>query len=194
MPILPPGVKAGKIGGAAAAGSKPGGVAKPSEGAAVVPAVSRAAVQAGGNPRRPPPPTKPNKLAELYQGGGEGGGVGATKPGRGGGSGNGGVAKDKMELQASIRSLKENNEALGDINRNLEEKLFQVRPYRASHLLLKPPIKDTLKEDKPPNKGQTKSTLHSFIQKRTTSLLRTKCWVPSVSIIRRFHCSQYGRS
>ncbi len=37
--------------------------------------------------------------------------------------------KDKVELQASIRSLKENNEALVDINKNLELKLFQVSPY-----------------------------------------------------------------
>lgn len=38
-----------------------------------------------------------------------------------------GVVKDKLELQASIRSLKENNEALTEINKNLEEKLFKVR-------------------------------------------------------------------
>ena len=44
------------------------------------------------------------------------------------------VLKDKVELKASIRSLKENNEALQDINRNLEQKLFQVSafPYMIS--------------------------------------------------------------
>ncbi len=29
-------------------------------------------------------------------------------------------------------------------------------------------------------------------EKRTTSLRRTNCWVPSVSVIRRFHCSCEG--
>ena len=34
--------------------------------------------------------------------------------------------KDKLELKSSIRSLKENNEALQDINKELEQKLFKV--------------------------------------------------------------------
>ena len=56
---------------------------------------------------------------------------------------------------------------------------------------MKPPIKDTLKEDKPPNKGHTKCTLvlQSNLRKRTTSLQRTNGWVPMVSTIQRFHCS-----
>ena len=41
-------------------------------------------------------------------------------------SGGSAGVKDKTELKASIRSLKENNEALQDINRTLEQKLFQV--------------------------------------------------------------------
>ena len=59
---------------------------------------------------------------------------------------------------------------------------------------MKPPIKDTLKEDKPPNKGHTKSTLVHTLYKITsergqlTSLQRTNEWVPMVSAIRRFHC------
>ncbi len=31
-------------------------------------------------------------------------------------------------------------------------------------------------------------SIQNNLQKRTTSLQRTKCWVPSVSIIRRFYC------
>lgn len=36
------------------------------------------------------------------------------------------MVKDKLELKSSIRSLKENNEALQDINKELEQKLFKV--------------------------------------------------------------------
>ena len=80
--------------------------------------------------KRPPPPSKPNSLAELYQHHPQGGGV-ESEGGRvgmvvGSEGNNSLVMKDKGELQASIRSLKENNEALIEINKNLEEKLFQV--------------------------------------------------------------------
>ena len=84
---------------------------------------------AGTGGKRPPPPGKPNKLADLYQGATAGG---MESEGVKGGKllglveGSVGVVKDKIELQASIRSLKENNEALTDINKNLEEKLFKV--------------------------------------------------------------------
>ena len=92
---------------------KSGGVVKPSDGPEEVSANR-------GAPKRPQPPGKHNKLAELYRG--SDGEVnqkvwGATDVG---------VVKDKGELQVSIRSLKENNEALIDINRNLEQKLFKV--------------------------------------------------------------------
>ena len=33
---------------------------------------------------------------------------------------------------------------------------------------MKPPIKDTLKEDKPPNKGQTESTLVYILYRKST--------------------------
>ncbi len=75
--------------------------------------------------RRTGPQNRAN-LAELYQEinteveDGAGGGKGKSSTSSGGG------IKDKTELKASIRSLKENNEALQDINRNLEQKLFQV--------------------------------------------------------------------
>ena len=52
------------------------------------------------------------------------------------------------------------------------------------------PIKDTPKEDRPPNKGQAESILlytHSILnhlRKRTTSLQRTKQLVPKVSLLR----------
>ena len=49
------------------------------------------------------------------------GGVGAGRP-----RPSSCVLKDKMELKASIKSLKDNNEALHDINKELEHKLFQV--------------------------------------------------------------------
>lgn len=99
---------------------KPGGVVKPTEGAEEV-AGNRVA------PKRPQPPGKANKLAELYRGGG--GGDGEVKQ-KVGGVSDVVVVKDKGELQLSIRSLKENNEALMDINRNLEQKLFKVGKHR----------------------------------------------------------------
>ena len=47
---------------------------------------------------------------------------------------------------------------------------------------VKAPIKDTPKEDRPLYKGQTKVLLYmQSAQNKTTSLQRTKCWVPSMS-------------
>ena len=67
--------------------------------------------------------------------GGEGMKTGMKRVGSGGDVGianhSGLATKDKTTLQASIRGLKENNEALVDINKNLEEKLFKV-----GHLIL----------------------------------------------------------
>ena len=57
-------------------------------------------------PLRPPPPTKPV------------GGSGGTEQL---------ITKDKAEVQAHIRSLKENNSALAEINGHLEDKLFKVQ-------------------------------------------------------------------
>ena len=69
-------------------------------------------------------------------GGANDGGVGVVRQtGKVGGANDVGVAKDKGELQASIRSLKENNEALVEINKNLEQKLFQVS---TSHMHVHP--------------------------------------------------------
>ena len=95
------------------------GVATGGEGKA--PAGGKTGSGGASGPRWPPPPGKPNKLAELYRGGGE------VERGSKGKSGDEGVAKDKGELQSSIRSLKEDNEALVDINKNLDQKLFKVR-------------------------------------------------------------------
>ena len=58
---------------------------------------------------------------------------------------------------------------------------------------VKSPIKDTLEEDNPPNKGQAESTRvytlyrKSPLKKSTTSLQRTKRLVPKVSLL-RFYC------
>ena len=57
-------------------------------------------------PQRPPPPSKPTILGRT-----EGEAV---------------HTKDKAEVQAHIRSLKENNSALTEINGHLEDKLFKV--------------------------------------------------------------------
>ena len=60
---------------------------------------------------------------------------------------------------------------------------------------VKPLIKDTPKEDKPPNKGQAKSThvytlyRKSPLKEDNLSLQRTKWLVPKVFFIKRFHCS-----
>ena len=40
-------------------------------------------------------------------------------------------ARDKVDMQMNIRSLKENNAALTEINKTLEEKLFKVCPIVA---------------------------------------------------------------
>lgn len=105
--------------------SKSGGVAKLPDftGEVVVNPASQGNKGGLGGPKRPVPPGKPNKLAELYRGGGSEE-LGTIK--KGGEASDVGVVKDKGELQASIRSLKENNEALIDINKNLEQKLFKV--------------------------------------------------------------------
>lgn len=130
MPILPPGARGSrppnKSGGVAKAGES-GGVAKVGESGGV--GVSARVTTSGL--KRPPPPGKTNKLAELYQGGGMESEGGTTRQGTGrtlagDHSNTVGVPKDKTELQASIRSLKDDNEALVDINKNLEEKLFMV--------------------------------------------------------------------
>ena len=64
-------------------------------------------------PQRPPPPSK--------SGGGQ------VEPIH---------TKDKVAVQAHIRSLKENNSALTEINGHLEDKLFKVLlPSAASQLI-----------------------------------------------------------
>lgn len=131
MPILPPGVKPSsktvlKTGGTSKSGDS-GGSAAPASGQAV----SKPSSGATSASKRPPAPSKPsNKLADFYQAGMETGG-GRVGLGLGGtGDSSGVVVKDKLELQSSIRSLKENNEALVDINKNLEEKLFKVSYWK----------------------------------------------------------------
>ena len=57
-------------------------------------------------PQRPPPPSKPAGLGRSE-----------AEPLH---------TKDKAEVQAHIRSLKENNSALTEINGHLEDKLFKV--------------------------------------------------------------------
>ena len=56
---------------------------------------------------------------------------------------------------------------------------------------VKSPIKDTLKEDKPPNKGQAEVLMYTHsieicLWKRTISLQRTKWLVPKVSLLRGY--------
>ncbi len=62
--------------------------------------------------------------------------------------------------------------------------------YVHKDFTVKPPIKDTPREAQT-SEQRTNQKYSSIIQnnlrKRTASLQRTKCWVPSVSIIRRFH-------
>ena len=69
----------------------------------VVCVVSQAPLVPPNKPQRPPPPVKPS---------------GARSEGE--------PTKDKAEVQAHIRSLKENNSALTEINGHLEDKLFKV--------------------------------------------------------------------
>ena len=59
---------------------------------------------------------------------------------------------------------------------------------------VKPLIKDTPKEDKPPNKGQAESTLvYTLYSERTTSLQRTKRLVPKGVLIKRVHCTLWSK-
>lgn len=136
MPILPPGTRLGRTSskGKSGGGDSGGGAGDVSSSAPPTSAQAGTKVSAVVGPKRPPPQVKANKLAELYQAGGGGGAepaadVSQRKQSEGGdvvGESGLGVVKDKSELQTSIRSLKENNEALIDINKNLEQKLFKV--------------------------------------------------------------------
>ena len=49
-----------------------------------------------------------------------------------------------------------------------------------SIIMVKPPIKDTLKEDNPPNKGHTYYTHSAQNNKRKTSLQRAKLLGPNI--------------
>ena len=58
---------------------------------------------------------------------------------------------------------------------------------------MKPPIKDSPKEDKPPNKGQAESTLYTLYRKlplKEDNRLSTedKTAGPEGVLIKRFHC------
>ena len=54
---------------------------------------------------------------------------------------------------------------------------------------MKPPIKDTPKEDKPPNKGQAEYTLYRKSPLEEDNLsTKDKTAGPEGVLIRRFHC------
>ena len=63
---------------------------------------------------------------------------------------------------------------------------------------VKPPIKDTPKEDKPPNKGQAESTLVYTLYSRSplkedNFSTKDKMAGPRSVLIKRFHCSGVGK-
>ena len=63
----------------------------------------------------------------------------------------------------------------------------------ASCIAVKPPIKDTPKEDKPPNKGQAESTLVYALYRKSplkedNLSTKDKTAGPESVFIKRFHC------
>ena len=56
-------------------------------------------------------------------------------------------------------------------------------------LVVKPQIKYTLKEDKPPNKGQAESTLVYTLYNKSPLKRKAEWLVPKMSFIKRFHCT-----
>ena len=65
-------------------------------------------------------------------------------------------------------------------------------PHRRYYSTVKPLVKDTPKEDKPPNKGQAESTLVYTLYRKSPMNLSTKDKT-AVSFTKRFHCSSEMR-
>ena len=69
-----------------------------------------------------------------------------------------------------------------------------TQPSIVKQTTVKPPIKDTLKEDKPPNKGQAESTLVYTLYGKKSPLkedslsTKDKTADPISVLIKRFHC------
>ena len=78
----------------------------------------------------------------------------------------------------------------------IESVIKEADQLNTKLLTVKPPIKDTTKEDKPPNKGQAESILVYTLYRKSllkednlSSSIKDKMAGPESVLIKRFHCS-----